>query len=101
MQITDSCRVLAPLRETSVSLERCRCFAFVFAFGVGENTILANTAQSDVLRHSGPQTSASTIRNEGRKRDRRKARAERGFYEWKPGLHVQSDTKRQKVKYTR
>ena len=95
MQIIDSCRVLAPLRETSVSSERCRLFAFDFVLGVGENAILANTAHSDVLRHSGPQTSASTIRNEGRKRDRRKARAERGFYKWKPGLNVQSDTKRQ------
>ena len=65
MQIIDSCRVLAPLRETSVSLERCRLVVFDVAFGVGENAILANTAQSDVLRHSGPQTSASTIRNEG------------------------------------
>ena len=44
-------------------------FVFDFAFGVGENTNLANTAQSDVLRHSGPQTSASTIRHEGRKRE--------------------------------
>ena len=70
MQIIDSCRVSAPLRETSVFAFD---FAFDFACGVGENTILANTAHSDVLRHSGPQTSASTIRNEGRKRDRRKA----------------------------
>ena len=77
MQIIDSCRGLAPLRETSVSLERCRLFAFDFAFGVGEHAMLANTMHSDVLRHSGPQASASTIRNEGRKRDRRKARAER------------------------
>ena len=95
MQIIDSCRVLAPLRKTSVSLERCRLFAFDFAFGVGESVILANTAQSDVLRHSGPQASASTIRNEDRKRDKRKARAKRAFYDWKHGLHVQIDAKRQ------
>ena len=50
----------------SISFERCRFYVFDIAFGVGENTFLANTAQSDVLRHSGPQTSASTIRNEGR-----------------------------------
>ena len=95
MQIIDSCRVLAPLQwKTSLSLKTIHK-RFDVAFGVGENIILAKTAQSDVLRHSGPQASASTIRNEGQKRDRRKARAERGFYEWKPGLRVQSDTKRQ------
>ena len=49
MQIIDSCRVLAPLRETSVSLERCQLFAFDFAFGVGENAFLRNIAQSAVL----------------------------------------------------
>ena len=53
-----------------------------------ENAILANTTQSDILRHSSLQTSASTIRNEGRKRDKRKACAERRFYEWKPGLRI-------------
>ena len=94
MQIIDSCRVLAPLQWKSGVSHKTISKQFDVAFGVGEKTILANTAQSDVLRHSGPQTSASTIRNEGRKRDRRKARAERGFDEWKPGLRVQSDTKR-------
>ena len=49
MQIIDSCRALAPLRETSVSLERCRLFAFDFAFGVGENAFLRNIAQITIL----------------------------------------------------
>ena len=45
MQIFDSCRVLAPLRETSVSLE-VSSLLFDFAFGAGENTILANTRRA-------------------------------------------------------
>ena len=49
MQIIDSCRALAPLRETSVSLERCRLFAFDFAFGISKNAFLRNSAQSAVL----------------------------------------------------
>ena len=50
MQIIDSCRVLAPLREKSVSLERYRLFAFDFAFGAGVNAFLSNTAHSEILR---------------------------------------------------
>ena len=49
MQVIDSCRVLAPLRETSVSLERYRLFAFDFAFGVGKNAFLRNIAHSTLL----------------------------------------------------
>ena len=50
MQIINSCRVLAPLRETSVSLERYRLFAFDVAFGAGENAFISNTAHSEILR---------------------------------------------------
>ena len=46
----------------------------------------------------GPDSTYTAIRNEGRNRDRRKDRAQRPFYEWTPGFHVQRDTKRQKVK---
>ena len=50
MQIIDTSRVFAPLRETSVSLERCHTFAFDFVFGAGENAFLSNTAHSEILR---------------------------------------------------
>ena len=43
------------IMKWNISFERCRFVVFDLAFGVGENAILADTAQSDVLRHSGPK----------------------------------------------